>query len=46
MRLGLFKGEGQEGQGGLFTGDAGEVAIALPLATIEEPTIVCESFLR
>jgi hypothetical protein len=31
-----LKEEGQEGQGGLFTGDAGEVAIALPPAIIEE----------
>jgi hypothetical protein len=36
MRLGLFKGKGQEGQGGPFTSDAGEVAIALLLAAIEE----------
>jgi hypothetical protein len=36
MRLGCFKGEGQEGQGGPFTGDADEVAIALPPAAIEE----------
>jgi hypothetical protein len=36
LRLGLFKGEGQEGQGGPFTGDAGEVAIALPPNAIEE----------
>jgi hypothetical protein len=35
MRLGLFKGKGQ-GQGGPFISDAGELAIALPLATIEE----------
>jgi hypothetical protein len=35
LRLGLFKGEGQERQGGLFTGDASEVAIALPPAAIE-----------
>jgi hypothetical protein len=26
----------QEGQGGSFTGEAGEVTIALPPATIEE----------
>ena len=31
-----MKGEGQEGQGGLFVGDAGEVAIALPPVAIEE----------
>ena len=31
-----MKGEGQEGQGGPFTGDAGEVVIALPPAAIEE----------
>ena len=36
LRLGLFKGEGQEGQGGPFTDDAGELAIALPPAAIEE----------
>ena len=36
LRLGLFKGEGQEGQGGPFTGDASEVSIALPLAAIQE----------
>ena len=36
LRLGLFKGEGQKGQGGPFTGDVGEVEIALPPATIEE----------
>ena len=36
LRLGLFKGKGQEGQGGPFTGDAGEVAIALPSAAKEE----------
>ena len=29
-------GERQDGQGGPFTGDASEVAIALPLAAIEE----------
>ena len=31
-----MKGERHEGQGGSFIGDAGEVAIALPPATIEE----------
>ena len=31
-----MKGEGQEGQGWPFTGDAGEVAISLPPAAIEE----------
>jgi hypothetical protein len=31
-----LKGEGQEGQGEQFTGDAGEVVIALPPAAIEE----------
>jgi hypothetical protein len=31
-----LKEEGQEGQGGLFTGDAGEVVIALPPTVIEE----------
>ena len=36
MKLGLFEGEGQEGQGGSFTSDVGEVAIALPPAAIEE----------
>jgi hypothetical protein len=36
LRLGLFYEEGQEWQGGLFTGDAGEVAIVLPPAAIEE----------
>jgi len=36
LGLGLFKGEGQEGQGGPFTGNAGEVAISLPPAAIEE----------
>ena len=36
LRLELFKGEGQEGQGGPLIGDVGEVAIALPPAAIEE----------
>jgi hypothetical protein len=31
-----LKEEGQEGQGGSFTTDAGEMAIALPPAAIEE----------
>jgi hypothetical protein len=31
-----LKGKKQEGQGGPFTGDAGEVAIAFPPAAIEE----------
>jgi hypothetical protein len=31
-----FKGEGQEGQGGLFTNEASEVAISFPPAVIEE----------
>ena len=36
LRLRLFEGEGQEGQGGPFTGYASEVAIAHPLVAIEE----------
>jgi hypothetical protein len=36
LRLELFKGEGQEGQGGSSTGDASEMVIALPPAAIEE----------
>jgi hypothetical protein len=31
-----LKGEIKEGQGGPFTGEAGEVAISLPLAAIKE----------